>query len=100
MADFTSKKTLGPLGGYYRFVVAKHTITTDGHIADLDTGLDTILAAFVQVISDGPTTNTEAAYCTVMADESDGLLDIYAWQDDIATESATETLAYVFVVGT
>jgi len=98
MAAFTSKEYLGILGGHYVMAVCKQTLTTDGHIASLDTGFGNILAAFVQVISDNPATATEAAYCTV-DHGADGLLDIYAWQDDIATEAATETSVYVLVFG-
>jgi len=98
MASFTSKKTVGMLGGLYRMAVCKQTLTTDGHVADLDTGFASITAAFTQIISDNPTTSTEAAYCTVLHG-ADGLLDIYAWQDDIATEAATATDVYVLVIG-
>ena len=98
MADFTTKVLSGLLGGYHIMMIGLHTITTDGHILSVDTGLNRIIGAWTQVISDAPTTSTEAAYCTI-DHGADGLLDIYAWQDDIATEAATETTCYVLVIG-
>jgi len=87
---------MGPLGGLYRMVVCKETCT--GHVADLDTGLNLIKAAFVQILSDNPATAEEAAIATVLHG-ADGLLDLYMWADDF-TVAETETSAYVLVIGT
>ena len=101
MADFTTKVLTGLLGGYHIMVVAKHTITTDGHIADLDTGLNRIVCVLTQVISSDVTaqTHTVPAYCTVMHG-ADGLLDIYAWENDMGTtESSYAGACYVLIIG-
>jgi hypothetical protein len=98
MATFDTKYLIGWMGGYYRLAVGIEAAT--GHVADLDTGLNTVIAAWAVPKSDNPATATEAGYVTVDFDGDDGLVDIYCWQDDVATEAATETTVMVFAIGT
>ena len=71
--------------------------TQTGHDADIDTGLTTILRAWVQV-KDADQGAGDAAYCTI-DHGADGLLDIYAW-DDAGVEATVEATIYWFAIGT
>jgi hypothetical protein len=73
------------------------SITTGGSLLNVDTGLTTILQAFITV-KDTDQDPADGAYCTY-DHGTDGLLDIYVW-DDAGQAAANDTEVSWMVIGT
>jgi len=86
--SFSTKKIMACLGGLYRIVAGTVSITASaGGAVDVDTGLNTVLAA-VGCAKDADQGAGDIAYVTIDFG-SDGLLDIYCWDDaGVAATSA------------
>jgi hypothetical protein len=96
--DLTSRKITAFVGGYKRLAYGSVSIGTAGSATDMDTGLNTIDVAWVQVAgTTGGTENTLSLTCEFGTD--DGLVDIYCF-DEAGTAATTDTVTiYVMAIG-
>ena len=94
----TGAKITAFVGGYKRLAYGSVIIGTAGNATDMDTGLNTIDVAWVQVAGTvGGTENTLSIVCEFATD--DGLVDIYCF-DEAGTAATTDTVTiYVMAIG-
>lgn len=87
---------LTTFSGQYR--VSLETVAVTGTTTDHDTGLNTIIQAFTTVKATAQGTSA-MAYVTVNFGGTDGLIDLYAW-DDTGVAAAVAGNVMVLAVGT
>jgi hypothetical protein len=94
--SFSTKKTMACLGGLYRIVVGTVPITAaTGGALNVNTGLNILLAA-VGCAKDTDQAAGDIAYVTFDFG-SDGLLDIYCWDDAGALAASAGTVMIIAI---
>lgn len=89
---------ISQFAGDLRLSYEEVTIGTSGALADNDSGLNTVVCA-VGVAKDTNQPANSIAYVTLNYDGTDGLVDLYAWDDAGAAATGGGTVLLI-VIGT